>query len=772
MKPVLLAPALLVCAFMCCASKTYANELFDFDWRFEGGDVPGLDAVAFDDSQWRTVDLPHDFCIEGPFDPKVLGGTSNGFRPLGVGWYRKAFVTPANAEEKIYRLDFEGVFQRAKVWVNGKLAAENASGWHGFEINLSPYLQPEGQTNVIAVRADASKPAGVTWYNGGGIYRHVWLIESGKIHFARHGTVVTTPKISFEEATVHVRTQIENQSDADSPVELVCEVFDGDAKSVGISRSSVATKRGEISGFEQEIVIRNPRHWNLDQPAMYRLVSRVNVGGRQSDSCDSQFGIREIRLTPDGLYLNGKREFVKGFNIHDDYGCLGVAAFDRAIERRLRTLKEIGINAVRLAHNPHAPALLNACDRLGILVFDEAFCNWGDFEKGEFARNWKPQLEEFVRRDQNHPSVFVWSVGNQVSAAERGPDFGRTPFDAMASVVRGLDATRSVTSALRPYNREKRDIHPLVSRMDVMSANYMEQWFARDRLRQTNLIFITSECTTGDGGRSPWRDLDRDHAVGLFYWGGIDYIGESRGWPEKCWRGGFVDWAGYRKPSSWILESLISDRPMVRLLVKRPDTTYTNWDGVVISIGGQLAHWNKPVGEKQGIEVVSNAEEVELLLNGKSLGIREAMCDSSQYWTAKWEPGILSAVARNGGREVARHELRTAGAAKRLSLTPDRMKLQADGQDLAHITVEVVDENGVVVPDANQRIDFSVTGAGKNVGVQNSDPTSDEQFQAGHGRTYQGRALLVVRAKRKTGAIVIQAAGGGLASGAITLPVR
>jgi len=305
--------------------------------------------------------------------------------------------------------------------------------------------------------------------------------------------------------------------------------------------------------------------------------------------------------------------------------------------------------------------------------------------------------------------------------------------------------------------------------MDVMSANYMERWFAKDRLKHPNLAFITSECTTGDSGRSPWRDLDREHAVGLFYWGGIDYIGESYGWPVKCWKGGFVDWAGFRKPSSWVLESLISDKPMVHLLVNRPETTYTNWDGVVISVSSLLAHWNRPAVSNQSVEVVSNAEEVELLLNGKSLGVKKR---APHYWTVLWQPGTLTAVARNAGREVARHEVKTAGAAQSLRLTPDRSLLHADGQDLSHISVEVVDANGIVVPDSKHLITFEVTGLGTNAGVQNSDPTSDELFQADHRHAYEGRILMVVRSKRQSGKITVKATGEGLEPATIVLNAK
>lgn len=724
------------------------REVFDFDWRFACGDMAGAEKVEFDDARWPQVALPHDFCIYGPFDPKVKDGTRNGFRPLGIGWYRKTFVTP---EAKCVRLDFEGVFREAKIWVNGALVATNTYGYRGFGCDITPHLKPLGQSNLVAVRADSSKPPSVTWYSGGGIYRHVWLLTSGETHVARHGTFVTTPRISSKEALVQIRTELEGPAAAT----LISEVFDADGKVVGVVKST-----GQTS-FDQQLIVPGPKLWNLNSPTMYRLVSHVIVDGKESDRYETPFGIRELHLTPNGLFLNGKREFVKGFNIHHDLGCLGVAAFDRAIERRLAVIKELGGNAVRLAHNPHAPAMLDLCDRMGLLVFDEAFCNWG--------APWPQDLEEFVRRDRNHPSVFVWSVGNQVSAADRGPDYGCTQYDAMAAVVHRLDPTRPVTAALRPHRKEGTDLHPLALRMDVMSANYMEKWFAKDRLKYPNLIFITSECTTGDSGRGPWRDLDREHAVGLFYWGGIDYIGESHGWPLKGWKGGFVDWAGFRKPSSWVLESLISDKPMVHLLVKRPETTYTNWDGVVISVSGLLAHWNRSAASNQSVEVVSNAEEVELLLNGKSLGTKQR---APYYWTVPWQPGTLAAVARNDGREVARHELKTAGAPIRLRLTPDRPVLRADGQDVSHITVEVVDAAGLVAPDATHLIQFEVTGPGTNAGVDNGDPTSNELFQDDQRSVFQGRALLVIRTKRQPGKLIIRASAAGLESTTLTLPVQ
>lgn len=778
---------LLVLLMVPClqANSTAAtHESFDFDWRFSKDDVSGAEQPGFDDAKWEPVDLPHDFAIYGPFDAQVPNGKWNGFRPLGVGWYRKSFRTPERDEDRSVRLDFEGVFREAKVWINGQLVGENSYGYRGFECDLTPHLKPSGEINVVAVRADSSKPATNTWYSGGGIYRHVWLLVTGDIHIARHGVSVTTPQISPTVARVKIATEIENASPSEAAVKVISEIFDPAGKSVGTAQTEVT----KATMLTQEIEVYSPQLWTLAQPILYRLVSRIEVSGKETDRRETVFGIREIRLTSDGLFLNGKREFVTGFNIHHDNGCLGVAAFDRAIERRLEMIKEIGCNGLRLSHYPHAPALLDLCDRMGILVFDEAFCDWGDLKQGEFARSWRRDLEEFVRRDCNHPSVFVWSVGNQVAQAERPPDFGCTQFDAMAAVVKSLDAIRPVTSALRPIRKDGKggdtakfwqgndtDVHQMALHMDVMSANYMERWFARDRLKYPQLAFITSECTTGDSGRSPWRDLDREHAVGLFYWGGINYLGESYGWPLKCWNGGFVDWCGFRRPSSWVLQSLISPRPFVHLVVNRPETKFVNWDGITISQSGLVSHWTHPIGSKQEVEIVSNAEEVELLLNGRSLGTKKRTGPrddpSRQIWTLDWLPGALTAIGLNGGVEICRHELKTAGVALRLRLTPDRPTLHSNGSDLCHITVEAVDAEGVMVPDAAQEVRFEVSGAGRNAGVQNSDPLSDEPFQANRRNLYQGRALLVVRSGRHAGTIMIKAIAEGLEQAGVQLQV-
>ena len=776
----LLASMILLSASQ--AATPHARELFDFDWRFANGNVENGDSPSLDDSQWQPVDLPHDFSIYGPFDKDAPGGKPNGFRPLGIGWYRKSFKTSASFDGKRVLINFEGIYRAPKVWLNGVLVAESLNGYRGFVCDLTPHLRPEGETNVIAVRADNSLPDTSRWYTGGGIYRHVWLRVLGDVHAPLDGIYVTTPRIAPAEACVNAQTEIVNSSDHLRWTTLASEILDLAGNSVAVAKSVVPIRPSETFTVRQQFTVPQPKLWSIATPCLYRLVSRIAADGTDTDARATAFGIREIRITPDGLFLNGKREFLKGLCIHHDLGCLGAAAFDRAIERRLQTMKEMGCNAVRLAHNPHSTAVLDLCDRLGLLVYDEAFDirnrQFYGTEEG-FKEHWAEDLRWFVRRDRNHPSVFIWSIGNEGTDIFRAPDYGVNQSSKMADLVRTLEPTRPVTQALFPmrFNGARQGIakehpnwrdyppHQVAYYMDVMSANYMEKHFAKDRLEYPQLSYIASESATGQNGRPAWHDLDRAHAVGLFYWGGVAYLGESHWWPIKSWMSGFVDLAGFRRPSSWDVQSFFCDKPMVYLVIDRPESTRI-WNEVKVSQSHLLSHWNFKSGEKLKVEAYTNAQTVEVFLNGKSFGVKQRQGEPGVaprlVWDVPFEAGTLAAVARQGGKDVASHEMQTAGPPKWLRLTPDRTALRADGQDLAHITVEVVDERGVVVPDAAQLVTFKVTGAGTNAGVDNGDPASDELFQADTRSVFQGRALLVVRSKRQPGEMTVKATAEGL----------
>ncbi|MEI7728659.1 MAG: glycoside hydrolase family 2 TIM barrel-domain containing protein [Verrucomicrobiota bacterium] len=776
------------------AESARSKDLFDYDWRFASGDVAGAEAPAFDDAAWRRVDLPHDFSIEGPFTAKdIKGAPMNGYRPLGIGWYRKSFVTPPNLAGRRMWLEFEGVYCVAKVWVNGQLLTEHRNGYLGFACDLTPFLNPAGQPNILAVSADNRAPDTSRWYTGGGIYRHVWQMVSGDVHVARYGTYVTTPKITDAEARVDAQTEVWNESGADMPVVLTSEVLDPSGKAVASAKTELSAPKGGRVVFNQQFAVPQPQRWDLETPRLYRLVSRVRSGGQETDVYATTFGIREIRITPDGFFLNGRRQFLKGFCIHHDNGCLGASAFDRAIERRLEIIKEIGCNAVRLSHNPHATAMLDFCDRMGLLVYDEAFDKWNDqfyAGSGLWGKFWEKDLTDFVRRDRNHPSVFIWSVGNEVWDGMKAPDYGVNQLKAMMEVVHKLEPSRPVTTALFPMrkdggrsttkdhpNWQSYPPHQMGLVMDVMSANYMENFFTRDRLQYPELRYIASESSSKEGGRPAWNSLDRDHAVGLFYWGGINYLGEANKWPSKGWTAGFVDRTGFRRPASWDVQSYFSGKPMVHIMVldNRPQASII-WNEVKTVQNQSQSHWNLAGQADVRVEVFSNCEEIELFLNGRSLGVKlrvgEPGVGPRLTWDVPFAPGALLAVARNGGKEVARHEIKTAGAPKALRLTPDRAELRDDGQDLSHITVEIVDAQGVVVPDAKQRIIFKVSGAGTNAGVDNDDPTTEEFFQGDQRTAFGGRALLVVRSKRQPGEIAVEATAEGLESANLKLQTK
>lgn len=789
MKSILLGMAGL---FSLCA---VAREriLFDFDWRFALNEQPGAEQPGYDDSKWRSLDLPHDFSVEGPFvgskEEKELA--YNGFRPLQKGWYRKAFKTTPSMTGKRVVLEFEGVYQKASVYVNGAFVSSNLFGYLDFECEITKLLKPEGEMNVVAVRADNTTGRTSRWYTGGGIYRHVWLLTTDRPYVARYGTFVTTPKITEREAWIHAQTEVKNETTNVVWVTLFSDILAPDGKVLLTEQARAPLHPEELYTFRQSMVVPNPVLWHFQTPAMYKLVTRVVVDEKERDRVETPFGIREIRMTRDGFFLNGKKEFLHGFNIHHDHGCLGAAAFDRAIERRIQEMKALGCNAVRLSHNPHAVKVLDYCDSLGLLVYNEAYDQRNDQfygVDGAFKASWTNDLETFMRRDRNHPSVFVWSLGNEGNDIFK-PDFGYAQSKAMVKVMRQVDPSRPTTQGQYPirwdgWRQSQVKIHPdwlndpphqATFASDVFSANYMEGKWADDRKVYQQFPFISSESTTGDNGRGAWAKLDKETACGIFYWGGIPYVGESHWWPIKSWMSGFLDLCGFRRPSAYDVQSYFTDKPMINIAINRPESTRI-WNDVKISQSHLLSHWNFKKGETMSVETYTTGDEAELFLNDKSLGVKKMEGKPGEgprlIWSVPFEPGVLSAVARKQGKEIARYELKTAGEPASIRLTPDQPLLKADGQDLSHIMVEVLDAKGVLIPEATNMIQFAVTGQGMNAGVDNGDPASDELFQDSKRSVFQGRALLVVRSKRAPGEIVVKAGASGLAGAMLTLQVK
>lgn len=798
----------LTCQLHAQSPSARHKELLNFDWKFIHKDITGAENPDFDDSEWQTVHLPHDASIYGPFvEDSLNADRKNGFLPRMKGWYRKELVLDSDFSGKKVFLEFEGIYRDAHVYVNGKHLAYQLNGYQGFFVDITNVLKKE---NTIAVSYDNTDMESSRWYNGEGIYRDVWLITMAPVHVSHHGTYVTTPAISSQKATVDIETEVINELDEVTEVTLRSEVISPEGKSVGRITNTAPLSGKELYVFKQSLPIGNPQLWSLENPSLYKVVTSVITGDEVVDTYETTFGIRTIEFSRDkGLLLNGEKVLVKGVNIHHDLGPLGAAAFERGFERRLEGLKKLGCNGIRLSHNPHDEFILDWCDRNGMLVYDEAFDKWDDQFFGEgnaFEDHWRESLEAFIKRDRNHPSVFIWSVGNETKQQRNpGAGFGVPLLKDMVAFVHGLEPTRKVTCGLHPsrksgaYRTENyyREGPPeMVFYMDVVSTNYREEFWPVDRANYPQLTFILSEAQAGNLGNE-WFNFNHDYAVGLFYWGGTDYIGESFGWPAKGWPNGIIDWNDHWKPFSYYINSLYSRDPMVYIAAYDPEGETTKyWNEVKLRYQPMYSHWNWAGKDSVRIITFANGEEVELFVNGKSMGVKKVpevyhtkdikAYTAEEYdpenpintgpeihkqleWKVPYKAGIIKAESKVDGKTVATHSLETAGDPYKIVLEADREKIKANGLDLSYITVKVTDKNGILIPNANHNITFQVSGAGTNAGVGSADIASNESFQADQRKVFQGKALLIVRAERQPGTIKVKAIAKGLKTAKIEI---
>ncbi|MDP4209132.1 MAG: glycoside hydrolase family 2 TIM barrel-domain containing protein [Bacteroidota bacterium] len=761
--------------------------LINFDWKFQLNDHPEAKEAAFNDENWQVVNLPHDASIYGPFVKDTLGGTKlNGYRPRHIGWYRKHLSINENLTGKKVYLDFEGVYRASDVWVNGKHCGTYLNGYIDFQCDITDLIK-QGD-NVVAVRYDNTNQVSSRWYTGEGITRNVWLTIVDNMHVARYGTYVTTPKITDKYARVNIETEVENDQTDSTVCKLVTDIV-SPAGSVVASRISVVRLGAkEMFTFRQEAKVSDPLLWDLKTPNLYKAVSKVYNGDQLTDRYETNFGIREVEFTPEeGFLLNGKKVFLNGVCLHHDLGPLGAAAFDAGWEKRLGVLKnQMGCNAIRLSHNPYPKFVLDWCDRNGILVFDEAYDKWNSQYYGpgnSFDDYWQADVRTFIRRDRNHPSVFIWSVGNEVINQYTGEDttFGVPQLKKMVDFVHQLEPTRKVTCALYParYNAVKYNNsayytsapHQMAFYMDVMSVNYQAGFFKKDKLKYPQLTYLLSEEGTGEGGYG-FFGYDHSYACGQFYWGGTEYFGESFGWPSKGWINGAIDLCNNLKPVAFSIASFYRTDPMVKIAVyAKNDAKEKLWNDFKIKWLPMCFHWNWKESEPLTVQTFSSCDSLELLINGKSQGVKSmANCENHKMtWNVNYQKGEIKAQGRIGGKVVSEDILRTAEKAQRIVLEADRNMIKADGLDLAYIAVKVVDNNGIIVPFADNKINFKVSGEGTNAGVGNGDITSDELWQANSRSVYNGTCQLVVRASRKPGEIKINASAAGLKSATVTI---
>lgn len=775
--------------------------LFDDGWRFHRGGAQRAEAPDFDDSGWRRLDLPHDWSVEDlpgratPFDPQAVSQVQGGYTVGGTGWYRKTFDVPASQKGKRIVVQFDGVYMNAEVWLNGRRAGGHPYGYTSFWFDLTDHVN-FGGPNVLAVKV-MNEGENSRWYSGSGIYRHVWLKTLDPLHVAQWGTYVTTPEASASSARVSLKTKVENDGDGAARVRLVTRVLDPAGAEVARVEAERDVEQKGSHEFEQEAGLRSPALWSPESPALYMAVSEVYRGRQLADRVETRFGVRSISFdVTHGFRLNGRTVKLKGGCLHHDNGPLGARAYDRAEERRVELLKAAGYNALRVSHNPPSPAFLDACDRLGMLVIDEAFDTWREGKNPHdyhlfFDEWWQRDVESMIARDRNHPSVIMWSTGNEIPNRHR-PDVARLS-KTMADYVRKLEPTRPVTAAVNDLREDK---DPYFATLDIAGYNYAaggdhmkQSLYASDHARVPGRIMYGSESYPLEAFDAWMNVLDHPYVIGDFVWTAFDYIGEaSIGWRGYWQESNFYPWnlaycgdidiCGWKRPQSFYRDALWKENQL-SLFVRAPRPTFEpnpkrqswskwHWHDV-------LADWNWKghEGKSLDVDVYSSCAEVELFLNGRSLG-RKAT-DRSNRFTATWQvayrPGALKAVGYGRAQRsaAATAELRTAAEPARIKLTADRASVKADGQDLSYVTVELVDARGVRHPKAESLVRFAVEGPGAIAAVGNANPVSTESYQQPQRKTWQGRALVIVKSGKRPGRITLRATAEGLPPASIVI---
>lgn len=816
------------CANADASAPRSAN--FDEDWKFNLGDSAAYSQPDFNDSSWRSLNLPHDWAIEGDFSKENPSGTGGGALPGGIGWYRKTFTVPGYKEgEKVY-IDFDGAYMNTTVYINGHELGTRPYGYASFSYDITPWLQ-EGD-NVIAVKVDNSDQPNSRWYSGCGIYRHVWLRKLDAIHVAQWGTYVTTSDITPDSATVNIATTVDNTSATDAEVTLTTRVIDPQGKVAATVTASDNIAAGKSATVNQSARVADPQLWSLDNPALYSVVTDVAVGGKIVDTYQTTTGIRTIEFTADkGFFLNGEQVKINGVCMHHDLGALGAAVNTRAIRRQLEILQEMGVNAYRASHNPPAPEVLALCDSMGILVMDEAFDMWRkrktERDYARFFDEWHERdLTDLVTRDRNHPSIIMWSIGNEVleqwsdAAADtlsleeanlilnfgHGADKLAKDGDEMsvnsmltaklADIVKQLDPTRPVTAGMNEPNPGNHLIKS--GALDVIGLNYHDEWYDDAEKNYPGKPLLGSETVSALMTRGyyknpsdsiiiapkrwdiPYEDpsfacsaYDNEHVPwGTTHENSLRRMKDDRVMGQFIWTG--FDYIGEPTPYGWPARS--SYFGIVDLAGFPKDVYYmyqSEWrpDKTVLHL---FPHWNWTPGQTVDLlAYYNNADEVELFVNGKSQGVRSK--GDGEYhvmWRVPFEPGTVKAVSRKAGKTVAEQVINTAGEPAQIRLTPDRATIAADGNDLSFVTVEILDSDGNLCPTAVNEVTFTVEGAGQNEGVDNGNPISLERFKADSRKAMAGKALLIVRNNGKKGDINVKAVSPGLSDATVTLKAK
>ena len=750
-----------------------SEQKINFGWEFR----------LNDEGEWKKVDVPHDFQIEQPWvapaaderpdNTDVAANiksrlSSRGFKEMGKGYYRLHYTPSEEMKGQRILLDFEGIMYTADVYVNMKRVGDTDYGYVGFEIDITDDLK-FGEDNLIEVVADTREPGNSRWYTGGGLFRNVSIVSTPKdMYFSRHPLYITTRNNKF----VSISAEFVNRT-KDNATNIKVQIQDPDGETV--YSGNIALKRHKMTRHQEEriatdVEITNPKIWDLDTPYLYKVKAQLlREDGTVADEVSDEFGIRTVEFGPKfGLKLNGRKVLLKGYANHHTLGALGAAAYPKAIEKRLKLIKEFGMNHIRTSHNPYSRDFIKLCDKYGILLVDELYDKWTRQHTGgktDFEQHWQKEVPEWVKRDRNSPSVILWSLGNELQQDPNMPfnDFGVTMYKLQKTLLQRYDSTRLVTVAMHPrYRNWETDSlpHDLAMQTDIQAYNYRYMYFPGDGRRFPWMTFYQSEASMAAMGPN-FFEMDLNKVIGLAYWGAIDYLGESQGWPTKGWAQGCFDISLEPKPKAYLMKSIFKpEEPVVHIAVidKKGDMM---WNGVQTGNDGMSDHWCRQPGTELNLFTYTNADEVELLLNGKSLGKKQnPKSNPKQRNQIKWDgikyaDGKLEAIAYNHGKPVARHKIETTGKAVKLVAIPEDDNWKADGTDLMHIRIKAVDSKGRQVPMAQDELKFEVEGDAKIVAVSSGNHDSDELNVTNHRKLYNGSALVILRAGKTPGKVTL-----------------
>lgn len=741
---------------------------FDANWKFIKEDVSGAEKTDFNDAAWRSLSVPHDWGTEYPFARTNPSGRGGAYAETGIGWYRKAFaIADADAKKRFF-IEFDGVMMNSDVWINGNHLGKRPYGYISFQYELTKYLKVgAGAKNIIAVKADNSLQPASRWYSGSGIYRHVRLIATDNVHIDKWGVFVTTPSVSDAKATVHAQTEIINQSTNKTELVLQTDIVASDGKVVKSIESKQSLAAGKSTVINQDHTVDQPQLWSIDKPNLYKAVSTVKAGKVVLDNYTTTFGIRTIKFDAEkGFSLNGKNIKIKGVCLHTDGGAVGSAVPLRVWERRLELLKGIGVNGIRTSHNPPAPEFLDLCDKMGFVVMDETFDTWNAAKSSAtygynmyFNNWWEKDTHDQLVRDRNHPSIVIYSVGNEIHD-NLNDSSGFRKYRMQQDLVHSLDPTRPVTMALFRPGMSKVYENGFAETMDIVGQNYRENELVAAHDKNPKRIVIGTENRPE---LQSWLALrDKPFMSGQFLWTGIDYIGEND-WPLVVAPFGLLDKTGTEKYIGYQYQSWWSDKPMVFAMRKEQNAGAGNW----------ISDWSPTdidTYDEAKVQVYSNCDEVELFLNDQSVGVKPRPDDkaSARVWSFTFHKGTLKVVGRNKGQVVATQELKSAGTPAKILLSADKKSIENSWDDVSYITATVVDENGVPCLNADNQISFTANGSGVVAATDNGDLNASEVFTSPKRFAFKGSCIAIVKANAN-GSIKIKASADGLKDGEITL---